>query len=260
MLESNATGDADAYHLARLLADDLVWRLFPLLATSDVQLGEVQARLGAPREDLEERLTRLSQLGIIDQRVSDVDAGTRYVRLQVERLRTTVQHLISAIHPSFQLASLPEPAAFSPMRPRVLFLCTENSARSQLAEALLRRLSKGAVEAYSAGTQPGVVHPRVLDLLGVEREGLRSKHLDEFAGQHFDYVVTVCDKVREICPSFAGADQQVHWSIPDPAAVIGSEEQQRAFEATVRELTQRIRYLLIFIERNQRTTRPEVSL
>jgi DNA-binding Lrp family transcriptional regulator len=86
MLESNATGDADAYHLARLLADDLVWRLFPLLATSDVQLGEVQARLGAPREDLEERLTRLAQLGIIDQRVSDVDAGTAYFQAGVKKV------------------------------------------------------------------------------------------------------------------------------------------------------------------------------
>lgn len=254
------TDRSTAHSLVQLLADELVWRLVPVLTVGDAHLGDLQTRLAGPADAIADRLTQLEQLGLVRSRASDADPAIHYYHLQVEQLHALVQALVGALHPAFQLTALPEPAPVGPTRPRVLFLCTENSARSQLAEALLRRLSQGTVEACSAGTQPGAVHPRVLKLLGAEREGLRSKHVDEFAGQHFDYVVTVCDKAREICPSFAGADQQAHWSIADPAAVADSAAQQRAFTVTASELARRIRFLLTFIERDQRAVRPEVTV
>ncbi len=245
----------DAHAFLRILADDVVWKLIKTLAASDVHLRDLQARLGVQAEVLEGRLKQLEQLGLVSSRASDADVRLRYYRLQVDRLHAGVQQVLSSLHPSLQLAPAPEMAPTEAARQRVLFLCTENSARSQLAEVLLRQISRGSVEAYSAGTQPGTVNPLVAEILGEAAQELRSKHVDEFQGQHFDYVVTVCDRAREACPSFAGAGRQVHWSIPDPAAVPDEEARLRAFSVTACELTQRIRYLLTFIEARQRATR-----
>lgn len=255
MITPGTTDYDDAHALARILADDVVWRVVKYLAASDAHLEDLRAGLGVQQEALEERLQQLEQLGLVSSRISDANASVRYYRLQVDRLRAVTEQVISALHPSLRLAPEPEPPPAEPARPRVLFLCTENSARSQLAEVLLRQLSHGNVEAYSAGTRPGTVNPLVAEILGEAAQGLRSKHIDEFEGQHFDYVVTVCDRAREACPSFAGAERQLHWSIPDPAAVAGEEARLRAFSATACELTQRIRYLLTFIEARQRAAR-----
>lgn len=253
------TGWPAAYTLAQLLADELGWRLVTALAVGDVHLGDLQARLAAPAEAIAERLAQLEQLGLVRSRASDADPATHYYHLEVEQLHTLVQALVGALHPALQLSPLPEPAPVGPPRPRVLFLCTENSARSQLAEGLLHQISRGAVEAFSAGTQPGTVHPLVIELLGEAGQGLRAKHLDTFQGHQFDWVVTVCDRARETCPSFPGAARQAHWSIPDPAAAVEPEAQRRAFTRTVTELAQRIRSLLAFIARDQRAVAGEVA-
>jgi protein-tyrosine-phosphatase len=138
---------------------------------------------------------------------------------------------------------------------RVLFLCTHNSARSQLAEGILRAAVGDRVEVASAGSQPGRVHPlaiRAAAALNIDISNQRSKHMDEFAGQTFNYVITVCDQVREVCPVFPDDPQQIHWSFPDPAAVEGSEDKQfQAFMQTARELTTRISYLRLMLERRQ---------
>jgi arsenate reductase len=118
----------------------------------------------------------------------------------------------------------------------VLFLCTGNSARSQLAEALLRVLGGAAFEVASAGTEPAGVNPltvRVLGEIGIDIAQARSKHLDEFVAQPWDYVITVCDSAAESCPIFPGAATIEHWSFADPAAVEGtSEERLSAFRFT----------------------------
>jgi protein-tyrosine-phosphatase/DNA-binding HxlR family transcriptional regulator len=257
MTTPGTTDYDDALALARVLTDAVVWRLVKSLAASDAHLRDLQASLGVQQpEVLEERLKQLEQLGLVTSRTSDAAAGLRYYRLQVDRLRAVVEQVIGALHPSLRLAPEPETLPAEPVRPRVLFLCTENSARSQLAEVLLRQLSRGSVEAYSAGTRPGAVNPLVAEILGEAAQGLRSKHIDEFLGQHFDYVVTVCDRAREACPSFTGADKQLHWSIPDPAAVEGEEARRRAFSVAACELTQRIRYLLTFMGPRQRGAQP----
>lgn len=114
---------------------------------------------------------------------------------------------------------------------RVLILCTANSARSQMAEGLLRELAHGQAEVYSAGTKPAPVNPmaiRVMAERGVDISGQRSKHLNEFLAHPFDAVITVCDDAAEACPVFPGRAQRIHWSIPDPAAVNGTEAEQLA--------------------------------
>ncbi|MDX1482586.1 MAG: arsenate reductase ArsC [Woeseiaceae bacterium] len=129
---------------------------------------------------------------------------------------------------------------------RVLVLCTGNSCRSIMAEALINALGGGRFEAFSAGSQPaGYVHPGSLDTL--ERHGIdpgepRSKSWDEFADERFDYVVTVCDSAAaETCPAFGGGFQKLHWSTPDPAKAAGSEGQiDAAFEQAYAMLRERI--------------------
>jgi len=131
---------------------------------------------------------------------------------------------------------------------RVLVLCTGNSARSQMAEGLLRSLSQGAVEVHSAGTKPSSVNPLAVEAMkevGIDISGHRSKSVEEFAGQRFDVVVTVCDNAKESCPIFPGAPERIHWSCPDPAAVEGNEEEKlRAFRAVRDDLQLRFRSFL----------------
>lgn len=112
------------------------------------------------------------------------------------------------------------------MATRVLILCTGNSARSQMAEGLLRAFGEGDIDVFSAGTRPGIVRSEAIAVmaeLGIDISSHRSKHLDEFAGDTFDYVVTVCDHANESCPVFPGSPRRIHWSVPDPAAVEGDE-------------------------------------
>jgi arsenate reductase len=129
---------------------------------------------------------------------------------------------------------------------RVLFLCTGNSARSQLAEALLRHLANGRVDVVSAGSAPAPdVHPLTSATLknkyGIESAAMRPKAASDFTGQRFDAVITVCDAAAAACPTWPGAHEQIHWSIDDPAAVQGADAQRQAFEDVASELEQRLR-------------------
>ncbi len=131
---------------------------------------------------------------------------------------------------------------------KVLVLCTGNSARSQMAEGLLRSLSEGLVEVHSAGTHPSRVNPLAIEVMReieIDISGHRSKSVEEFTGQHFDVEIAVCDNARESCPIFPGAPERIHWSCLDPAAVEGNEkERRRAFRAVRDDLQQRLRSLL----------------
>jgi arsenate reductase len=128
---------------------------------------------------------------------------------------------------------------------RVLVICTGNSARSILGEALLRHLGEGRIESFSAGTHPKGVNPLTLRTLaeaGIPADGLASKSLTDFLGDPFDCVITVCDDAREACPVFPGASQTIHWGLPDPAAATGTEEERlAAFRATLARLEARAR-------------------
>jgi arsenate reductase len=124
------------------------------------------------------------------------------------------------------------------MKAEVLFLCTGNSCRSQMAEGLLRHLAGDRFEAESAGTNPVGLNPDAIEAMHdivVDIAAHRSKSLEEFFGQPFDWVITVCDAAREACPIFPGAASQLHWSFEDPAAPQGSPEERQAMFARVRD-------------------------
>ena len=128
---------------------------------------------------------------------------------------------------------------------RVLFVCTHNSARSQIAEALLQRQGGPDFEVHSAGTEATRVNPlaiRVLAEQGIDWTGARSKVMTEFLDQRFDYVITVCDRARETCPVFPGSVNTLHWGLDDPAAVQGSDDERlAAFRRTEMEVATRLR-------------------
>ncbi len=124
-------------------------------------------------------------------------------------------------------------------------------ARSQMAEGILRYLSHGTVDVQSAGTRPRGVNPSGVKALEqiIDSSHQRSKHLDDFIHERFDYVITLCDRAREECPVFPGHPERIHWSFPDPAEVEG--EQEQAFRRTAGELMTRLRYLMAMIERKR---------
>lgn len=127
---------------------------------------------------------------------------------------------------------------------RVIFVCTHNSARSVMAEVLLRAKGGDAYDVVSAGTEPSEVRPltlRVLQEAGLPTEGLRSRSVAEFMGQRFDYVITVCDSARQNCPVFPGEGERLHWGYDDPSAAEGTEEERlRVFRRVFTAISQRI--------------------
>jgi protein-tyrosine-phosphatase len=175
----------------------------------------------------------------VSARRSARDGRESYYRIDFARCRELLQATADQLHPGLS------PGRAGPPRPlRVLFLCTGNSARSQMAEGMLRVRSEGLIAARSAGDQPRAVHPLAVSSMaarGIDISAQRSKHLDEFAGESFDAVITLCDLVRERCPSFESPVRLFHWSIEDPA-VEGSG--RRAFEAVADDLDERIGHFL----------------
>jgi ArsR family transcriptional regulator, arsenate/arsenite/antimonite-responsive transcriptional repressor / arsenate reductase (thioredoxin) len=146
-------------------------------------------------------------------------------------------------------------------RLRVLFLCTGNSARSQMAEAILRHLTSGEIDVRSAGSDPRPeIHPfaraAIRGLFGIEMTSQRPKPVSELAEERFDYVITVCDRAAASCPTFPGAGERIHWSLSDPAEVTGSEEERRrAFENGAEDLMRRLRLWLAGVDIARRVGR-----
>lgn len=134
------------------------------------------------------------------------------------------------------------------MKQSVLFLCTGNSCRSQMAEGLLRHLAGDRFEVASAGTHPVGLNPGAVEAMcemGIDIAGHRSKGLEEFSGRPFDHVITVCDRAKESCPILPGASSVLHWSFDDPAAAAGSAEDRRAVFRRVRnEIAERVRHFI----------------
>jgi len=133
---------------------------------------------------------------------------------------------------------------------RVLFLCTHNSARSQMAEAFLNALGDGRFKAFSAGTRARGLHPfsiQAMAEVGIDISLQQSKTMDEFVDQPFDLVITVCDEANEACPYFANAREQRHWSFPDPSAVAGDDARYAAFVAVRDAIRERIERELLAV-------------
>ncbi len=235
--------------LFRLAGHRLRWRLLTALVLSDCRVRELTASLGERQSLVSYHLRKLRTAELVSVRRSSFDARDSYYSLDLERYSALLADAGTALHPALRLSPPPGIEARPRSRPaRVLFLCTGNSARSQLAEALLRELSGGTVAAFSAGSKPKPVHRnavRVMRRRGIDISTRRPKHLDTFGRRRLDYVVSLCDRVREVCPEFPGEPQTIHWSIPDPTAAPGDDaDTYPAFERTAAELETRIRFLL----------------
>ncbi len=146
---------------------------------------------------------------------------------------------------------------------RVLFVCTHNSARSQMAEGMLRAWNGIDFEAYSAGTEVSIVRPEAINVMaeiGIDISGQRSKSVDEYIGQKFDWVITVCDQARQNCPVFPGVERTGHWSVEDPSEASGNEEQRlETFRRVRDDLRNRIHVFALAAARPDLPA-PEVSL
>ena len=234
----------------QLAGHPLRWRLLSELARSDRRVGELCALAGERQNLVSYHLRRLRDGGLVSARRSLADGRDTYYVLDLTRCGELLAGAGAALHPGLAsaVASRPGQRHGAAARGRVLFLCTGNSARSQMAEALAEQLSDGAVLAESAGSHPKALHPnavRVMRARGVDLAGRRSKPLTEFTGERFDYVISLCDRVREVCPEFPGTPQAIHWSVPDPAREPGTDQQTLpAFERAAAELATRIGFLL----------------
>lgn len=218
------------------------WRLLDALAGSDHQVHELTALLGGQQSLISYHLGLLRKAGLVRARRSSADGRDIYYRIDLTRSGQLLAAVGEALHPGLRLT--PPPTPVEAASSRVLFLCTGNSSRSQMAEALLRRRSGGRVTTASAGSRPKPIHPDAVAVMaerGIDLSDARPKHLDEFAGQRFDRVITLCDRVREACPEFPGRPATAHWSIADPAA---DPEGRPAFHRVAAELAERIDFLL----------------
>jgi protein-tyrosine-phosphatase/DNA-binding transcriptional ArsR family regulator len=233
----------------RLASHPLRWRLLTELAGSDLRVRELVTLTGEPQNLVSYHLRLLRDGGLATASRSSFDGRDSYYHLNLDRCADALASTGTALHPALRLS--PVPSAPQPAAPvAVLFVCTGNSARSPIAEALLRRRSASRVEAASAGTRPKPgLHPHTARVLnneyGIDISGQRPRHLNTLAARRFDYLITLCDKAREVCPELAAHPRRVHWSIPDPTAA-GDTDQAGypAFARTAADIDARIRYLL----------------
>jgi ArsR family transcriptional regulator, arsenate/arsenite/antimonite-responsive transcriptional repressor / arsenate reductase (thioredoxin) len=232
----------------------LRWRLLQDLARSDRTVQELTSLVEQPQNLVSYHLAKLRDARLVSARRSSADGRGAYYTVDLMRVGALLSASGAALHPGLRLTT-PPPAGTAQRRAapaRVLFLCTGNSARSQIAEALARVRSGGLVEAHSAGSRPRPLHPHAVrvmrDEYGIDIAGQRSKHLDEFARERFDRVISLCDRVREVCPQFPGDPETIHWSIPDPAVGPFDPGDENAaypsYKRTAAELETRIGFLL----------------
>ncbi len=207
----------------RLAAHPLRWRLLTELAASDYRVRELMALVGQPQNLVSYHLRLLRDGGLVTARRSSFDGRDSYYHLDLDRCAHALAAAGTALHPALRLHRRHRRPGRDRVGLAVLFVCTGNSARSPIAEALLRHRAGGHVEVTSAGSHPKPrMHPHAVRVLrdeyGIDIADQRPRHLDTLPGRRFDYVITLCDKVREVCPEFGDHPRRIHWSIPDPAA------------------------------------------
>jgi protein-tyrosine-phosphatase len=242
----------------QLAGHPLRWRLLAELARSDRMVHELTGLTGEPQNLVSYHLAKLRDGRLVSARRSSADRRDAYYTIDIDRIGGLLSATGAALHPGLRLTR-PAPSAVRPGAVRALFLCTGNSARSPMAEALARALSGGAIEAYSAGSHLKPLHPNAVRVMrdehGIDLSGRASAHLDVFAGQRFDWVISLCDRVREVCPELPGHPETIHWSIPNPATGAADDVTYPLFRRTAAELATRIRFLLAAL--GERTPAPE---
>ena len=247
---ATACRDLSPLEFFQLMADPLRWRLLDELGRSDRRVGELCQLVGKPQSLVSYHLRELRTGGLVSARQSAADGRDTYYQGNMVRCAELLSAAGTALHPAVRPPGLEveAPTAGRGRKPRVLFLCTGNSARSQMAEALLKHRTRGAIAARSAGSHPKPLHPnavRVMAERGIDISNHRSKHLDHFTHDRFDRVITLCDKVREVCPEFPGQPTTAHWSMADPAADgFDADASYPAFVRTADEIEVRVRLLI----------------
>ncbi|MGH9194611.1 MAG: metalloregulator ArsR/SmtB family transcription factor [Acidimicrobiia bacterium] len=246
-----------AQQFLHLLADPQRWQLLVELGLSDRRVGELTEFLGLPQNLISYHLGELRNAGLVSARRSSADGRDMYYRIDGIRCAELLCAAGTALQPGLRLAIIPDkPSAVRRARTqRVLFLCTGNSARSQMAEALLEHRSGDVIQARSAGSHPKPLHPNAVKVMaehGIDISGRPTKYWSRFVRTRFDRVITLCDKVREICPEFPGQPTTAHWSIADPVSEDETDAASyTAFQRTADELETRIGLLVA-----QMTTEP----
>jgi protein-tyrosine-phosphatase/DNA-binding transcriptional ArsR family regulator len=238
----------------QLAGHPLRWRLLAELARSDRTVHELTGLVGEAQNLVSYHLGKLRDAGVVVTRRSSADGRDAYYSADLTHLGELFTATTGALHPGLGAPGAPAPHPRSPRPVRVLFLCTGNSARSQMAEALAREQSGGAIEAFSAGSRPKPLHPNAVrvmrDEFGVDLRGHESKHLSVFENAQFDWVISLCDRVREVCPAFPGDPETIHWSMADPAAGFPDDEASYpAFQRTAAQIATRTRFLLAVVTR-----------
>jgi ArsR family transcriptional regulator, arsenate/arsenite/antimonite-responsive transcriptional repressor / arsenate reductase (thioredoxin) len=244
----------------RLAAHPVRWRLLTELAEGDHRVRELVARVEQPQNVVSYHLRLLRDGGLVTATRSSHDGRDSYYHLDLDRCADTLAAGGAALHPALgRPAAIPiPPLELLRRRPAaVLFVCTGNSARSVIAEALLRQHSAGHVSAASAGTSPKAeLHPyaqRVLhERFGIDVGDRRPQHLDALTTGRFDHVVTLCDRAREACPEFPDHPRRTHWSVRDPATA--DADGYPAFERAAADIDTRVRHLLPVLATTERAT------
>ncbi len=252
MVVSGQVTDPPAF--VRLASHPLRWRLLTALAGSDHRVRELVTLVGQPQNLVSYHLRLLRGGGLVTATRSSFDGRDSYYHLELDRCADAMAATGAALHPALH----PGAAAPSVGRRRiaVLFVCTGNSARSPIAEALLCHHTGGRVRTTSAGTRPKAqLHPdtaRVLrEAFGIDVSDQRPRPLATVVRRRFDHVITLCDKAREACPEFDHHPRRAHWSIPDPTA----ETDDRRFHHTAAEIDARVRRLVPALTANTRESR-----
>ena len=256
-------GTLDPPRFLQLAGHPLRWRLLRELVHSDRAVWELTQLLGEPQSLVSYHLRQLRAGELVTVHRSSADRRDSYYSVDLTRCAQLLEAVGGALHPGLWLVPGSHDESGSNDRARgtcrVLFLCTGNGARSQIAEALLERLSEGTIEAASAGSHPKPLHAnaiRVMKKRGIDISANRTKHVDELVAERFDFVITLCDRVREVCPQFPSHPSLVHWSVPDPALEgPNNRASYPAFERTATELESRIGSLLHLIDDEPSTKR-----
>jgi protein-tyrosine-phosphatase/DNA-binding transcriptional ArsR family regulator len=250
----------------RLAGHPVRWRLLTELAGSDLRVRELVTAVGEPQNLISYHLRLLRDAGLVTATRSSFDGRDSYYHLDLDRCAQALAGAGGAIHPALRLTSSPPPRpADLRHRPAVLFVCTGNSARSPIAEALLRHRSRGRVEVVSAGSHPkAALHPHAVRVLrdgyGIDIAGQSTRHLDTLTDRRFDRVISLCDKAREVCPDFGDPAGRTHWSIPDPAATGGRDRAGcAAFQRAAADIDTRVRHLLPALADPPHSRHPEVQ-
>lgn len=234
-----------------LARNPLRWRVLVELARSDRLVGELTDLVGEPQALVSYHLGCLRAGGLVSSRRSSFDGRAAFYRIHLDRCGASLSTVGTALHPGLATIEAITASTASTKPARVLFVCTGNGTRSQIAEALLCASAGDAVDVVSAGSHPKPIHPNTIKVLaerGLDISAARSKPLTQFEGQQFDFVVTLCDRVREVCPDFPGGAPAMHWSTEDPSRMPGNAQATLpAFRAIAAELESRVRYLIPLI-------------